>query len=204
MSTSLWVYCPTGLQRAIPSQLQAGVHFRSFLKQVHRTVSHLDLHAQVTSCTQASGIGGSLVHTGTRQSYWNQAVLFLYPGWCVYRRWHLDVFLICLQSDLCLVVSTTSVQGQGIPRWRQHLKALPGFTEELKPGLVHMWLCGRTIKKTDKLLNWGEISITAYSINQVWLTLEHFPACLLAMPTEGQSGVTSHNLLERESQAGFP
>jgi len=72
--------------------------------------------------------------------------------------------LMCLQEmqpDLRLVVSTTSVQGQGTPRWRQHLKALPGFTEELKPDLVHIWLmCGRTTKKTCKLLNWGEISIT--------------------------------------------
>ena len=54
---SLWIYWPAGLLQLIASHPQAKVHLKSFLKQVHRAVLHFDLHPQVTSSRQASGIG---------------------------------------------------------------------------------------------------------------------------------------------------
>ena len=53
------------MQQCIASQPHAEVHFKFFRKQLYPVVLHFDsdLHSQVTSSRQASGIGGSLDHT---------------------------------------------------------------------------------------------------------------------------------------------
>ena len=56
-----------------------------------------------------------------------QASLLLHPGSGVHRGWYPDVFSICLQPDLCLVIGTFTVQIQGIYGRRQQIKALLGL-----------------------------------------------------------------------------
>ena len=70
------------------------------------------------------------------------------------------MLLVCMQPDLCLIVSACGVKFQGVSGWGYHLQTRLALTEELESGIVDGLLLRCAVQVTYKLFNWCEFFIT--------------------------------------------
>ena len=158
------------------------LHSRGSARQVlskatalHPAVLHFDLHPQVTSSRQASGIGGSLDHTVCMppDSFFQAQV-------SVGDATSICSLSACNQILASLVVCSCSMEFQGMSGWRQHLQSLVVLSAWHVRRLA-VQVCHTGNRQTVGCL----VSIATNSVDEEWLVLEDFPALLLPMTTEG-------------------